>query len=339
MQGFRSSQGGFVLVLVLWLMAVLTIAASYFSLRVERAVALARDAKTNGDAHLDMANARAEILFRLATTPLSVAGLGSADGAVIALDGRPYRAEGNTALSLQDDRGLLNLNVVSDDRLTRLLGLLGVAPEKRLALIDLLRDYLDEDDLRRLNGGESREYEEAGLPPPRNAPLLTPYEPRRILGWASEGVLWEDDALPRLATTSASVALNPNTAPWQVLATLPGVTNEVAQAVLARRRIAPFRDISELAAVLRVPVAQLMFEVITLPSETVRVTQYVPGAAWAVSYNVTLTPTAPETPWRIGYFHRIKSHFAKDVSSSKLADLPQRHRGPLARAPTLPGAP
>lgn len=100
----------------------------------------------------------------------------------LALDDRPYRTLGDTLVQVQDNRGLLNLNVVDDERLGRFLGVLGVPPERRSALIDALRDYGDEDNLKRLNGAEVAEYAAAGLPPPRNAKLVTPLEARRIYG-------------------------------------------------------------------------------------------------------------------------------------------------------------
>lgn len=140
----RSRQNGFVLVLTLWILAAILIAATYFALRVHKSLELAQLRQSLNDKQIALNNARSEILFRLGTSYLSQFGLGPDQGA-IALDGRPYGVEGTT-LQLQDARGLLNLNVATDEQLFRFLGTMGVPADQRAGLIDKLRDYVDEDD-------------------------------------------------------------------------------------------------------------------------------------------------------------------------------------------------
>ncbi len=177
------TQRGFVLPLTLWILAAIAIAAGAFAERMMAALDLARLSQQRIQNLVDMGNTRAEILFRLASTRMSVYGLGPTQGQAIALDDRPYQGEGHDLLRLQDDRGLINLNFATEGSLSRLLGVLGIPYEQRGRLVDTFNDYIDEDDFKRLNGAEAREYEAAGLPPPRNEKLVTPYEPRNILGW------------------------------------------------------------------------------------------------------------------------------------------------------------
>ena len=62
--------------------------------------------------------------------------------------------------------------------------------------------------------------------------------------------------------------------------------------------------------------------IILLPARSIRVVQYVPGTAWALNYNVTLTPQSDESPWRIDYYFRSGSTY---------------HDEPADGIPALPG--
>ena len=118
----------------------------------------------------------------------------------IRLDDSPYRL-GDALLRFQDARGLINLNLGLPGDIYALLGVLGVPAEDRDGLIDKLLDYLDADSFRRLNGAEAPEYLEAGLDSPANAPLRTPLEVRRVLGWCDiEGLARDDTVWPRLTS-------------------------------------------------------------------------------------------------------------------------------------------
>lgn len=315
-------QRGFVLAATLWMLAIVAIGAAYFAERVSKAADLVLQSRKNTEVLIDLANTRAEILFRIGTTSLSLYGLGTGPKDSIALDNRPYRGAGSSIVRLQDNRGLLNLNIVGDDRLYRFLGVLNVPAETRGRLIDTLRDYIDEDHLKRLNGAEDAEYAAQKLPPPRNELLSTPYEARSIIGWRNLPQLWEGDRLPNLTTISTSVALNPNTAPWEVLATLPGITNEIAQAMIARRSKEPFVNESQIAALSGGSSQQLIMQLIPLPSDSVRVIQSAPGLPWALQYNISLTPNSDQGPWRVDYHYKTKLPYRDD----KIQEIPQLPR-------------
>jgi general secretion pathway protein K len=325
LRGHSNMQRGFVLAATLWMLAILTVFAIYFAGRIQHARELAQQAQTHAQALLDLDNARAEILFRLATTPFSLHGLGTSAKEAIALDDRPYLAPGDTLIRLQDNRGLLNLNIVSDDRLDRFLNVLGAPADRRAALVDALRDYIDEDDLKHLNGAEAADYAAAGLPPPRNAKLVTPMEAKNIYGWADVPELWQDNLLPRLSTTSGTFSLNPNTAPWQVLATMRDMTPEAAQAIIEARKSAPIADAGQIEALTGIRVSSDPFaaDAITFPADSVRVTQQPKGMAWGWQYNVTLTPVSDTAPWRIDYSYRVElSSF--DAAKQAIPLLPAR---------------
>ncbi len=318
------SEQGFVLAVTLWFLVVLTIAASYFAERLTQARQLAQQAQASWQAQLDFSSTRAEILFRLATTPLTIYGLGPDYPHGIMLDNRPYQGVNDSLVRLQDNRGLLNLNVAEDDAVLRLLGMLEVPADMRGRMIDTLRDYMDEDNLKRLNGAEADEYRALNLPPPRNAKLLTPFEPQHIIGWRDVPRLWENDRLPSLVAVGPSMAVNPNTAPIEVLATLPGVTKEIAQAIITRRQLAPFSNVAQITAMTGVPLQELFaLKAVVVPSNATRVTHSSPHVPWALQYNVTLTPGSDQAPWRIDYYYKSRVIYPDD-NIVKAPALPPR---------------
>ena len=300
-------QRGFVLAVTLWVLAIVAIAAAYFAERMQHATQLAQQAQLRTQALVQMAGTRAEILFRIATTPISLYGLGDSAKDAIALDDRAYGGLGNTLVRLQDNRGLLNLNVASDDQLERFLNVLGAPAARRAAMIDALRDYIDVDNLKHLNGAEAADYAAAGLPPPRNAKLITPFEAKNIFGWKEVAPLWQDNLLPSLTTTSGSFSINPNTALWQVLATINGMTPAAAQAIVKTRNATPIVHAGQIESLTGIAVSTDPFTLnfITLPTDSVRLTQQARGMEWGWQYNVTLTPVSDTAPWRIDYFYRV----------------------------------
>ena len=340
------TQHGFVLVLTLWVMAIVAIAATYFSEKVSDAVALAQRSRQNAQTSIDLAASRAEILYRLASTSLTVDGLGHGN-TVIALDNRPYRAIGDTMVRVQDSRGLLNLNQTPDDRLARFLGLVGIPPEHRNHLVDTLRDYIDADKLERLNGAEEPQYLARGLPAPTNNALATPWEVRRIIGWRDAPQLWANSNFIDLTTTSTVLGLNPNTAPAEVLATLPGVTDDLAKALITRRQQSPILHAGELAALAGIPEQWLDMQIMVIPGDTLRVTQSASGVNWGLQYSVTLTPNSDTGPWRIDYMSRVAitpattasnalpSPTIKPVDPALIPLLPQRSTAAPDRPPAI----
>ncbi len=309
------AQRGFVLVATLWILAVITIAASYFAERVGQAIELARQKQAGTEQLVEFANTRADILYRLGTTQITFSGLGNSPA--IALDDRPYRGSGEDIVRLQDNRGLLNLNFVERNMMTRLLGQLGVPIEKRDAMIDTLLDYVDTDDLRRLNGAEKSEYAALGLPPPVNDWLATPYQLRNIIGWRDQPELL--DNMLRFVTTSRLFGFNPNTAPLEVLASLPGGSRDTAAAIIRMRNLKPFYAGTPLPGFIAgVLDPEFLY---FFPSDSIRLTQQSKALPWAVQYSVTLTPTSEKSPWRVDYYVKTAVTYPSE-NADKIQKLP-----------------
>ena len=334
-----SRQSGFILVVTLWMLAVITIGAAYFADRVATSVSLAARSQETTEALIELASTRAEILFRLGTVRVSNFGLGQTAQDAIALDNRPYRGSGQDIVRLQDSRGLINVNFVDATMLRRLLGQLGIPAENREALLDTLNDYTDTDDLRRLNGAESAEYRTRNLPPPPNDWLITPWQLQNIIGWREQPALWKDEKLQDVVSTARVLGFNPNTAPRDALAAFPGSSPELADKIIERRTLSPFNDVAELSAL----TGQTVIEpdnVVFFPGENIRLTLESDKIPWALRYQITLTPFGDSVPWRVDYY--LKSgltHSPPSANNPAIANSPNSQPAPLPKRATLPPTP
>jgi DNA uptake protein ComE-like DNA-binding protein len=299
------AEGGFVLVLTLWILAAIAIAATYFAERVQTSLRLAASRQDLAESQMKLSDGRAELLFRLGVSPLQLNGLGEPAN-LIRLDGRLYVDAGGL-VSVQDAGGLIYLNSLPDEILSAYLGTFGVPQDRRATLVDTLRDYTDADSLRRLNGAEAPQYEAAGKPGlPTNQPLRTPLELRQVLGWSEQPELWGHPGVLDSSTADGRAGINPNTAPKQVLMALQGVTAELADLIIARRELEPV-DAAWLDRSLGTTYSIAVPSVIQpFPASTVRITQWAPGLVWGHRYNVELTPVGTTAPWRITAFHRLE---------------------------------
>lgn len=281
--GAPRRQDGFVLVIVLALLVVLTLLAGAVATSGSRAVAEAQDEIDRFQGELDMRSTGDTVLFMMAThrrnlgglaalpsPPVTVAMLDGADdgshalplGNEIRLDGSLYQGLGDAQFALQDDRGLLNPNWMSSSIIHAFYASRG-APSARWNELDAKRlDYQDPDELHRLGGAERDDYIEAGRVPPTNRAVATPLEFRRILGWDELLQDMDDAQLLRTLTTTRGATINLNTAPVEVLELIPGMNREHAQRLAAMRRQAPITSFWSLRE--SFPIAPFMEESLTL---------------------------------------------------------------------------
>jgi len=326
---------GFVLVATLWLLAALTIAASFFALWSQRALTLAQALREDVQGEIDMSSTQANLLYLLTTQSFTIRGLTLplppettyVKGAEIALDDTPYFGHGKAYFALQDLGGLININLASDAVLYRLLGILGVAVEARLPLIEKLRDYVDLDDLHRLNGAESYHYQQRHLPPPANHNLMNPLECRRIMDWAEQPSLWENNALTQLITTSIFFYPNFNTAPAQVLQAVYDFSAEGAERLVEQRKIAAFSRMETVSQVGGKFIDIDPLEVNFLATPFLRMTLWYEGSTSIRQIYLDLTPQGKK-PWMLDYHLELKP------LPSYTKSLPNHAQFPLS--PTTP---
>ena len=152
--------------------------------------------------------------------------------------------DGTYNVKVTDEESKIPVNRVTDVQLKRLFSLLGVDPFDGDVMTDSILDWIDADDLTRLNGAESDYYQ--SLSPAyraKNAALDRVEELLLIRGVTPElyqGVPATDKdparpGLGELLTTTTSGSINVNTASAIVLQMMLGLDDVQVQAVLSRR--------------------------------------------------------------------------------------------------------
>lgn len=312
---------GFILAVTLWILAGITIAVALMTLWAVSQVQDAQVARGQFEDEASLYETRDTLLYLMATREKTLAGqptraLGDDElayrrlsefgglsrdpvGGELQLDGSPYKGLGTTAFSLQDEAGLFPMVWPGPADLDRFLGLYGVKPESWPRLRDTLLDYIDPDDLTRINGAEAREYGQEHRRPPPNRRLLVPGELAMVMGW---------DSLPpeKLAgmiehiTPYYTGGINPNTMPEELLPLrIPGCP-ETCRRLVEQRRLRPFTSTFDLQArlAIRVPGDDAL-DYRYVADDGVRITLWRrTGAAWRM--HVRLTPLADQQgPWSI----------------------------------------
>jgi hypothetical protein len=213
-RGASQQQGGYVLLIVIGALAVVALVAGRFAERSDQLRKGVIGFTEYAQATTAASDAKAAALYWMATRPLRPSGRGDGQ-ALLAADGREYRVSNGALLAVQDDRGLLSVNLRDRNAIRNLLIGDGLPVDRAQAWLDVLDDYIDTDSLKRLSGAERALYQELGLGGPRNDWLIG-------LGELDLMPLWRDDPvrltrIKRLLTVGRSSQLNPATAcPAQV---------------------------------------------------------------------------------------------------------------------------
>lgn len=345
----RARGGGFILVVVLWLLVAMAIACGLLLAWSRERVVEATAARAELEERRDAIGTRDSLLFLLATIPTTRAGLpvepltpaelaarrldefGGMDktprGGELRLDGHVYAGLGAIRVQLQDEAGLVPVALPAGPGVHTLLAAAGRPRAERNRLAAALEDYVDPDDFRRFGGAESAEYERAGLPAPPGRPLLALREIWHVLGW---------NALPPSArrdvedwsTVAYSGAMNLNTAPLPLLEALLGDCRRVCRARLEARAESPFETAGQFDAEagVRLP-GDRDIDFRTAPSDTLRLTlSGRSGRAWRM--HVRLTPLAHRAaPWHVDAAYRL--------AHSRPDDAPRPIPSPLFAPPPM----
>lgn len=325
MRPWRNNESGFVLVAVLWLIAFAGLGAAALGVWSSNIVAEARARLDEAESQRILISRQNELAFVLATKRFSFWGLEigtpleTSDDPVramftdnrsdraIALDGTAYRLPGEepAQLKLQDARGLINLNTGFDQHLAALLGRFGVAGPEQQTYINLLRDFIDEDDLKSLGGAEAADYRAQGLPPPPNNYVVTVDEAKNILGWNRLTRLWEAQRKELWLTAAPVSSFNPNTAPKHILLLFPGMTEARADEMIAERKARGIRGLEDFAAFAPSALNDTPFMYAFIPGQTMVAELELPRLGLKYRFSVTLEPQGATQPWRLGEYHRL----------------------------------
>lgn len=294
----RGSARGFALALVLWVVAGLSVIAAAVSQYANKANTAASAFSDRASAELAFSRARAELLYTLSSSGLSIKGR-RVGAKMLRVDDLAYRTGDGEFVSIQDARGLLNLNSLRFDDGRLLLVGCGVPESDVPSLLDALNDYVDADDLKSINGAEAREYRAAGLPPPPNRPLLSLEELWQVLGWSKHKTSWFARGCENWVAVTNEFGFNFTTAPSTVLRA-KGYAAAVADAMVAERN-ATEGSVSTLAnnvSSFSLEVNPFGSNAVARPGNTYRVRHWHENGA-SVQYWVVLPSIRTEPPWII----------------------------------------
>lgn len=175
------------------------------------------------------------------------------DLAVWKVDGSLYNGQvgdGSYAVRLYDESGKLDINFASEQMLRNLLKTNGLEGTTLDTIADSILDWKDKDDLHRLNGAESDYY--LSLPNPykaRNANFETLEELLLVKGVTREILYGEGKQrglIDFLTVYGKTNKVNINAAPRQVLMSIPGMTDGMADEILTFRQTREIKNIQEI---------------------------------------------------------------------------------------------
>ena len=334
------SNQGFILPLVLWMIAALALIAAVLGQWATQGVDSASSRRRDFDAELRFEQAKTDILYQIAIQLLSTRGLEIADKErppasaqeifapnreeknYVALDDRPYRLHG-LDIRIQDARGLINLSLSKDEEVFKLLGLFDVPIEARAGLIAKLKDYTSSGDLPRLNGAKTRQYIEAGKPRPRLAPLTTPFEIRRVLDWDQYPELWQmGESITDITAAGDGFGINLNTAAPKVLATIQGLNPRAVELILATRKTRPIQNVQDAQMAAGVSFAEDPMRYISFPADTFRIKLRDPSRKLERVFVIKITAGQTSGPWRIDYELDLPQISSNDRNAEIPPDFP-----------------
>lgn len=298
----RADCRGVVLLLTLVAVAILSLVAVRYADRLDRLRQQALSLQAVSDATAQAHGAKAAVLYWVATRPLGPSGHGTS-GTWMREDGRWYQVSGaDVFFNVQDHRGLLPVNTLQRPELLTLLAQHAILTGRADRLADVLEDYIDTDDFKRLNGAERREYDDIGLPPPRNDWLVSVHELPRLPGWRDEAKALTD--LVRQFSPSKFREFNPLTAPVAVLkAKLPMATDEQLKRLVSLRADFQITDGRQASLLTGLPLERDDF--IFAPGPAKRIQVWAPGMSRMHEYNVRVTSGGSERPWVVSEFSQL----------------------------------
>lgn len=227
----RKPENGIALIIVLWILTLLTLIASSFihAMRTEFNIvgnSVSR-AKLEAAAHAAIQRGILEVM-----KPPQLVDRWATDGTPVS-----WEYQGSTLqVSIVDESGKIDINLVTEALLRGLLRSQGVAEEESISLADAILDWRDLDSLKRMHGAEEAEYAAAGLSyKPSNAPFQSIEELRLVLGMTP--ALYQRLA-PLITIYARQSGINSQIASRDVLRAVPGVTDEQVDEYLRQREVA-----------------------------------------------------------------------------------------------------
>jgi general secretion pathway protein K len=255
------SQKGIALLMVLWILTILMVIAMSFSSMTRTETYSTLSFKEGAEkmflAEAGIERAIMELFYRMQNIGMNIVFEGSE---IWKIDGTLYKdqlGDGNYSVRITDESGKIDINVITDansDILRNLLKTLEVPEDDANIIVDCILDWKDADDLLHLNGAEDDYY--MSLPNPyktKNANFDTLEELLLVKGVTQE-ILYGDKEkrglIDFITINSGKSQINVNAAPKEVLMAIPGMTPEIADAIIDYRQEKEILNIAEVQPIL-----------------------------------------------------------------------------------------
>lgn len=244
-------QKGIALLMVLWVLTILTVMVFSFSYmaRTEAYAALSfrQTIEKKFLAEAGIERGMAELFYINTNKGKAIVKPGDE---VWRTDGRPYKISaenGYYTIGITNEGGKVDINTTSELILRNLLLNLGLNPDEVDIIVDSVMDWKDSDNLHRLHGVEDDYY--MSLPNPykaKNADFETLEELLLVKGMTPEilyGAAGKKGIIDFLTVNSKMTNININAAPKEVLSAIPGITPELADAIITIREAQEIQDV------------------------------------------------------------------------------------------------
>lgn len=339
----NTEQSGFVLVAVIWVLAAFALLATFIADEFEQAQRSAVANEKQKLVQLERLSIESTLQYLSATRGYSFAGLRTAsfddrpnqqgslqdelfspEGNEIRMDGRAYRVFESYLVRIQDAGSLVSLRPESAGDLRALLEHYELSRSEIDRLLSNLQDYVDRDDIPRLNGAEREEYVRQQLLPPTNRFLVSPGQLRNVLGW-NEVLNRFPEILEQVTIYPANLR-NYNTMTQFALEVFGQHDRGGVERLLSHRVDNAFISQTEVQSITGEVAPYDPLAMTLLPSRYLRahIAELDSGNSWTLA--ITLTPDSNLSPWQVDYRQ----------SQSLTTDNPNERLGRLAAtaAPT-----
>ncbi len=265
MRQATANQDGVILIALLWILTALAVIALSFSRESFVEIAAARNARDGSigyfAARAGIADAAFQLIQRRLAPRVQQLELQAAPDPIDLGLLRGQAGDGEYQVEIEDESGKINLNFVQEPQLRALMDALGIGEPDSDIIVDSIMDWRDPDNLRRTNGAEDDYYQ--SLNPPykaKNGRFDTVEELLLVRGVTRDYFYGRVERAPdgsyiRRAGLSDCLtvysmgtmnAIDVNSAPVEVLMSLPGMTLQTAQMIYERRKVKPFTTPDEI---------------------------------------------------------------------------------------------
>jgi general secretion pathway protein K len=332
--------GGFVLVATLVAVAIIALAAAWFASQVDSLRDGAARMQRWAELEKNTFSVRESLMYAAAIGTREEGGV-SLEKAVLATDDRLYKLADGIKLRVQDERGLIGINTADDRWLTRLFSSWGIPTERHPSMIDGLKDFIDDDDLKLLNGAERADYLRQGLTPPANDFLRSREQLQDVLSWQP---FWQTLAKAEAAgqpgllqavidhfSVARHFGININSAPPLVLASIPGIDPAKVGALVDRRRAAPLRSLADLVPFSNGRLDEDTSGFVGANDWRIRVER--PELPFLLECQLTITPGDRERPARVTSCTRQPIRTASQLTDASIRRVLESDRVSLPTTP------